>query len=59
MVSGSGLGEAMPANTNTPKMMNRRHLRKNSWVSTPGHVEHQHISGSSKASPKPSTMPKK
>ena len=58
-MSGSGLGEAMPANTNTPKMMSRRHLRKNWWVSTPATLSISRASGSSKASPKPISMPKK
>ena len=35
MLIGSGLGVAMPANTNTPKMIIRRHLGNRSWVSMP------------------------
>jgi hypothetical protein len=36
IVSGSGLGFAMPAIRNTPKISTRRHFRNRSWVRIPG-----------------------
>ena len=55
MVTGSGLGEAIPANTNTPKIMNRRHFLIRSWLRIPAMLSITSASGSSKASPKPSS----
>ena len=52
MVSGSGLGLAMPANRNTPKIITRRHLRNRSWVKIPARFSMTISSGSSNASPK-------
>ena len=56
MVNGSGLGDGDAANTNTPKIISRRHFLKRSCVSTPATLRITSISGSSKARPKPSTM---
>ncbi len=56
MVTGSGLGLAMPATRNTVKISTRRHLRNRSWVSTPARFSMTMSSGTSNASPKASII---
>ena len=50
---GSGLGEAIPANRNTQKIMTRRHFLNRAWVKMPTRLSITRKSGTSKHSPKP------
>ena len=56
MVTGSGLGLAMPAIRNTPKISTRRHLRNRSRVEIPARFSMTKSSGTANASPKASIV---
>ena len=56
IVIGSGLGFAIPAIRNTPKIITRRHRRNRSWVKIPARFSMMISSGSSNAIPNASMI---